>query len=265
MTTIQYAAFAGCSQLTEVNFANKSSIKEIGIGAFCDVPIEFNIDFPNLIGTLGYAAFQNTKIKKVLNLGSISIIDGVNDGRGPYGAWGSWGAFKNCTELTYVNLPTSITTIGIQAFAGCTSLEIEDLSLPNLKTIGLSAFSGVKITKISNLGKLTSLPNLNSNQNIFGDKTTLISVNLPNTLTSIGNNVFNGYSSLANINLPASLTTIRSLAFSNCTSITGIIDLPNLETLGQDAFSISDSKTGSLTGIENLGKITAINNAANNS
>ena len=89
LTTIQYAAFAGCSQLTEVNFADKSSIKEIGIGAFCDVPIEFDIDFPNLTGTLGYAAFQNTKIKKVLNLGSISIIDGVDNGRGPYGVWGS--------------------------------------------------------------------------------------------------------------------------------------------------------------------------------
>ena len=263
LTTIQYAAFAGCSQLTEVNFADKSSIKEIGIGAFCDVPIEFNIDFPNLTGTLGYAAFQNTKIKKVLNLGSISIIDGVDNGRGPYGVWGSWGAFKNCTELTYVNLPTSLTTIGVQAFAGCTSLEIEDLSLPNLETISLSAFSGVKITKISNLGKLTSLPNLNSNQNIFGDKTTLTSVNLPSTLTSIGNYVFSGYSALANINLSASLTTIGSFAFSNCTSIARIIDLPNLETLGTDAFSISDSKTGSLTGIENLGKITAINNATN--
>ena len=65
--------------------------------------------------------------------------------------------------------------------------------------------------------------------------------------------------------MPASLTTIGSSAFSNCTSITGIIDLPNLETLGQDAFCIRDSYIGSITGIENLGKITAINNATNGS
>ena len=109
------------------------------------------------------------------------------------------------------------------------------------------------------------MPNLNSNQNIFGDKTTLTSVNLPSTLTSIGNYVFSGYSALANINLSASLTTIGSFAFSNCTSIARIIDLPNLETLGTDAFSIQNSRIGSITGIENLGKITAINNSTNDS
>lgn len=197
-------------------------------------------------------------------------------------------AFYGCSPLSGITLPQSLTTIGNNAFDGCTSLEIADLSLPNLETLGVGTFSGVKITKISNLGKITSLPNLNSDQNIFGDKTILTSVNLPSTLTSIGNFVFNGYSvlesinlplsltnignytfkdcsALTNINLPASLTTIGLFAFSNCTSIVRVIDLPNLKTLGQDAFSISDSKTGSLTGIENLGKITAINNASNGS
>ena len=110
LTTIQYGAFAGCSQLTEVNFADKSSINEIGIGAFCDVPIEFDIDFPNLTGTLGYAAFQNTKIKRVLNLGSVTTIGGTRDGQGPYGTWGDWGAFRNCVELVDVILPSSLTS-----------------------------------------------------------------------------------------------------------------------------------------------------------
>ena len=63
--------------------------------------------------------------------------------------------------------------------------------------------------------------------------------------------------------MPASITYIDGNAFSNCTSIARIIDLPNLETLGTDAFSIQDSRIGSITGIENLGKITAINNATN--
>lgn len=197
-------------------------------------------------------------------------------------------AFYNCTPLSGITLPPSLTTIGNNAFNGCTSLEIADLSLPNLETLGVGAFSGVKITKISNLGKITSLQNISRDSTIFGDKTTLVSVNLPSTLTSIGNYVFdeysalesinlplsltnignytfNGCSALTTINLPASLTTIGSFAFSNCTSIVRFIDLPNLETLGQDAFSISDSKTGSLAGIENLGKITAINNASNGS
>ena len=180
LTSIQYGAFAGCIQLTNVNFEDNSSINEIGVGAFCDVPVEFDIDFSNLTGTLGYAAFQNTKIRNILNLGLITTIGGIGDGNGPYGAYGAWGAFKNCIELTDVILPSSLTTIQEQAFYGCTaltnitfptslitigknafnnctSLEIENLSLPNLETLGSGAFNGVKISKISNLGKITAI------------------------------------------------------------------------------------------------------------
>ena len=291
-------AFDGCSALTSVVLP--SSLETIGSKAFYHCSALANMNFPSSLVTIGNYAFEECRslegdvvVPLLTSLGAISfyktnissfsadILTSI-----PNKAYDK-GVFQNCTNLRTLNLPNiitigsnafygctalesvnfseTLTNIGNSAFNGCTSLEIEDLSLPNLETIGAGAFSGVKITKISNLGKLTSLPNLYSDQNIFGDKTTLTSVNLPSTLTSIGNYVFSGYSALANINLLASLTTIGSFAFSNCTSIARIIDLPNLETLGQDAFSISDSKTVSLTGIENLGKITAINNATNGS
>ena len=291
-------AFDGCSALTRVVLP--SSLETIGSKAFYHCSALASINFPSSLVTIGNYAFEecvslegDVVVPLLTSLGEISfyktnissfsadILTSI-----PNKAYDK-GVFQNCTNLRTLNLPNivtigsnafygctalanvnfseTLTNIGNSAFDGCTSLEIADLSLPNLETIGIGTFSGVKITKISNLGKLTSLPNLYSNQNIFGDKTTLISVNLPNTLTSIGNNVFNGYSSLTNINLLASLTTIGSFAFSNCTSIARIIDLTNLETLGIDAFSISDSKTGNLTGIENLGKITTINNSSNGS
>ena len=274
LETIGSRAFYHCSALASINFP--SSLVTIGNYAFEEcVSLEGDVVVP-LLTSLGEISFYKTNIssfsadiltsipnksydkgvfQKCTNLRTLNLPNIVTVGS---------NAFSDCTALESVNFSETLTSIGDSAFQNCTALEIEDLSLPNLKTIGIGTFSGVKIIKISNLGKLTSLPNLYSNQNIFGDKTTLISVNLPNTLTSIGNNVFNGYSSLTNINLPASLTTIGSFVFSNCTSIVRIIDLPNLETLGIDAFSISDSKTGSLTGIENLGKITAINNGTNN-
>lgn len=210
LTTIQYAAFAGCTQLTEVNFADKSSINEIGIGAFCDVPIEFDIDFPNLTGTLGCAAFQNTKIRRVLNLGSISIIDGNANRQGPYGGWEAWGAFKNCTALESVNFPPSITTIKTQAFYGCTSLEIEDLSLPNLTLIEKNAFYGVRIKKISNLGKLTVFNAETYDTQTFGDKSALTEIVFPETLTSFGDNSIRDY---------LNLTSVGSGVFPNVTSI----------------------------------------------
>lgn len=192
--------------------------------------------------------------------------------------------FNGCSSLNGIILPPSITTIGGHAFANCTSLEIADLSLPNLESIGTFAFREVKITKISNLGKLTSLQNVSWDQSIFGDKTTLTSVNLPPSLTSVGNFVFSGYSSLTSVNFPPSLTKIGRSTFEHCTSLVDttlpssityidgsafhrcsalaiVIDLPNLETLGGDAFGMWGSEIGSLVGIENLGKITTIPNS----
>lgn len=123
LTDIQYGAFAGCTQLATVIFDDKASITTLGIGAFIDVPAEIDVDFPNLTGTLGYGAFQNTGVQKVSNLGSVTIIGGTTDGRGPYGPYGSWGAFKNCTKLAEATLPQTVTTIQRQAFYGCTALQ----------------------------------------------------------------------------------------------------------------------------------------------
>lgn len=170
----------------------------------------------------GNNTVQCTGLRRVLDLGSITILPNSGSLLGVFRnqinltevhlpetltTIGN-ACFELCSSLTDINFPLSLTNIGEYAFNGCTSLEIEDLSLPNLEAIGIMAFNRVKITNISNLGKLTSLPNLNVNQNIFGDKTTLTSVNLPSTLTSIGNSVFNGYSSLTSVNLPSSLTKI---------------------------------------------------------
>ena len=66
-------------------------------------------------------------------------------------------AFNGCTALTNITFPTSLVTIGKNAFYNCTSLAIEDLSLPNLETLGSGAFNRVKISKISNLGKITAI------------------------------------------------------------------------------------------------------------
>ena len=83
----------------------------------------------------------------------------------------------------------------------CTSLEIADLSLPNLTSLGQNAFYGVSIVKITNLGKITSLPNSNTNIQNFGKKDILEEIVLPETITYIPGNSFRGYSNLKKINL----------------------------------------------------------------
>ena len=72
------------------------------------------------------------------------------------------GAFWNCTSLTSVTIPDGVTEIGARAFCWCTSLT--SVTIPDSVTsIGEYAFSGC-----------TSLP----------------SVTIPNSVTSIGDNAF---------------------------------------------------------------------------
>lgn len=101
-----------------------------------------DIDLPNLLGTLG-ASFMKTNIKRILNLGSITstgsspVYYPTNSGAGP---------FSDCKELVFVELPETLTTIGIAAFAGCNSLETIVVRNPTPASWGAKPFSNTNST-----------------------------------------------------------------------------------------------------------------------
>ena len=97
-------------------------------------------------------------------------------------------AFKNCSSLTSVNIPSSVTSIGDYAFAGCSSLT--SVEIPSSVTdIGNYAFSGCS---------------------------SLASVNIPSSVTAIGYKAFSGCSCLTSVNIPSSVTYIGGSAFYRC-------------------------------------------------
>lgn len=301
VTSIAADGFLGCTNLTKVDLSKISALNSQAFRDCVNFAGDGNGDLrlPALTSISncvfgGYNQIQCTGLKRVLDLGSIATL--------PNGADRYSGVFRNqinltevhlpetlttigsrcfesCSSLVNINLPLSITTIGYNTFSGCASLEIEDLSLPNLTEIQTFAFNGVRITKISNLGKLISLREISWNENIFGDKTTLTSVNLPSTLTSVGNYVFNGYTNaeincnnasitslgsnafckakkISNLNTPK-ITKIANYAFFNIGSFDDNFSLnaPNLTSIGTAAFSHSGIKK-----VENLGTITSLPN-----
>ncbi len=63
----------------------------------------------------------------------------------------------------------------------------------------------------------------------FKGCSSLTSINLPNSVTTIGAETFYGCSSLTSINIPNSVTTIGAYAFSYCSSLTSI-NIPNSVT-----------------------------------
>ena len=150
--------------------------------------------------------------------------------------------FENHQEIVYVQIPDLITSIGVSAFRDCSNLE--NVNLPkNLISIGNRAFFNcVSIRNIyipktlvevdtygwnwwypfegcSNLEKvefeegITQIPT-----GIFGD-TGLKEVEIPDTVTSIGERSFADCANLEKVTLSKNLKSIGNRAFIKCTKI----------------------------------------------
>ena len=182
---------------------------------------------PNTLTTIGSYAFYGCSALTSVNFPSSLITIGES-------------AFNSCASLSGITLPPSIKTIGGSAFNGCTSLEIADLSLPNLESLASYAFVGVKITKISNLGKITAINPSNANTSNLGDKSILKEITLPNTIKTIGDYTFINYSALETITIEegASGISVGSHAFYGLSSLVNFnINLGAFVSLGVEAFN----------------------------
>ena len=131
---------------------------------------------------------------------------------------GSKGAFRNCTEISSVKFPQTLTRIARYAFVGCTGLTSLDLSgCTSLTTIDSWPFSGCTgLKSISLPANLTTI-----GEGSFLNCTGLTSLDLSGytSLTTIGEGAFYECKGLTSISLPANLTTIGSSAFAGCTGL----------------------------------------------
>ena len=149
-------------------------------------------------------------------------------------------SFKNCTALTNIIATWgNIKNISAESFFNCTSLAIEDLNLPNLESLGQNAFYGVNVKKISNLGKLTSLPSATSSSQNFGDKGVLEEVILPDNVTNIPSYSFHWYTALREIKGLQNVISIKNDGFAGTTALKMDMILSNLTSLGDAAFQRS--------------------------
>ena len=174
-------------------------------------------------------------------------------------------AFEDCSSLTSINIPSSVTSIEWSAFNGCSALTAltvdannpkysaegcmlfnkEETTLiravGNQKTydipssvtwIGGSAFSGCSsLTSINIPSSMTSIEAW-----AFSGCSSLTSINIPNSVTSIGENAFYGCSSLTSINIPNSVTSIGYSAFLNCSALKAVVLQSNYLQLGRNVF-----------------------------
>ena len=120
--------------------------------------------------------------------------------------------FKDKTEITSVELPYTLTTIGESAFEGCTGLT--SLVVPhNVRFIGDNAFKDCSgVTYIYFAG--------NSSSSGFAPVSGVNSFNFFGL--SIGNSAFENCSSLKALDIPESVSYIGSNVFKGCTSINSL-------------------------------------------
>lgn len=197
VTEIGSNAFAGCTNLTIVNYAGDWSNLTIQSGNpavqdAANAPL-FNFEFippdntavivtnykyngaaadvtiPSRyqgkpVTTIGHAAFFNSAVTSVTIPDSVTSI--------------SDEAFINCPKLTNISIPNSVTYIGFSAFSSCTSLK--SITLPS----SLSFISGA----------------------LFLGCSQLTTIHIPVSVTSIGNNAFADCPSLMTVTYPGSKT-----------------------------------------------------------
>lgn len=145
-------------------------------------------------------------------------------------------AFAGMTALQTVDFGT-VNSIGVNAFAGCTALNVDFAKLTGLAKIDAGAFADcTSITEV-NLGG-TSLVTLGDGA--FKNCTSLQSVTLPVTLENgaVGASVFEGCKNLSQVNLPANIKTIGTSAFEGCTGLLGVnfAEGTSIENVGNRAF-----------------------------
>ncbi len=165
-------------------------------------------------------------------------------------------AFYGCSSLSKVNIDEGLTTIGARAFWGCA---LTYITIPSTVTsIGNAAFKNNPTTSVTwlpancSIGTDTYAPFYSENSQIrsftFGDNvqvvpaylcyrmTRLDSIHIPATVTSIGARAFMYCSSLKLIAFPQGMTSLAVSVLEGCSALEHVVIPSSVTTINQDAF-----------------------------
>ena len=170
---------------------------------------------------------MNKNMKSLLYLDlSEAIVEKVPD-----------NAFDGKQQLLSLKLPNTTKVVGNYAFRRCHG--IEDLVLPtDLTEIGDEAFAGTNIVTLDFNYALTKIGN-----RAFAN-TPLKEVSFQNKVESIGNEAFQGCNLEQELLFSETLTSIGERAFEGQDGITGHLTIPeSVTTVGRNAFSGTNIST----------------------
>ena len=223
-----------------------------GTAAEVEVPSEYN-GMP--VKEIGERAFYNCS-----NVTSIIMPDSITK-------LCDW-AFYRCGGLTEITLPKGIEEIGTRAFYSCTNLE--SLFIPSsVRQIGEYAFhncSSLKSIQTEDLGAWCCINFAAEYANplqydgiiLYCNGKPQTDIVIPDGTSCINNWAFAGYNALNSITLPNSVRWLGDSAFENCTGLTGMTIPDSVTSIGNSAFSSCTS----LTSIMIPNSVTSIGDSA---
>lgn len=214
ISTLPRSVFHGCGYMTSVELSE--GLLKIDQSAFYDCNSLLKVTIPDSVTEIASSAFQRCYKLMQLNFGSGLQTIGSS-------------AFCDCRSLLTLDIPEGVTTIQQEAFAYCTALVSTTIpsTITNIDPSSFLYCTGTATIKFNIPDGSYNSPRLSS---------TFSKIIFSEDVTMIGAYALRGIESLMSIELPSSLVSIGEGSFYNCISLQSVVIPDSVMIIGRSAF-----------------------------